>query len=440
LSSNHLFDHFAPPRKEPLASRLRPNCLDEIIGQKHILGPNKLLRRAILADQISSLIFYGPPGTGKTTLAKVIAEHSRSHFITLNAVLAGVAQIRECIDEALSIYRLQQKKTILFVDEIHRFNKSQQDALLPHVENGTLILIGATTENPFFEVNKALVSRSRLFELKSLEDEDLLTLAKSALKDPRGYGDHNIAFSPEAIQFLVRSSNGDARTLLNAIELAVEPELMSNKAQSIFIDLSIAEESIQKRAVLYDRDGDYHYDIISAFIKSMRGSDPDAALFWLARMVLAGEAPHFIFRRMIIAASEDVGLANPMLLTQVMSCAQAFDFVGMPEGQYHLSQACLLICNSPKSNSTQGYFKALNEVTKSPVKNHEVPSHLKDPSRDGKHLGHGKDYLYPHDFEHHWVKQSYLPKGFEGKSFYSPSDQGMEARMQEFLKKIRHSE
>ena len=415
---------------------MRPRDLDGMVGQQHIIGPNKLLRRAILADQLSSLIFYGPPGTGKTTLARVIAEHSRGHFMSINAVLAGVQQIRECIEEAQNVYRLQQKKSILFVDEVHRFNKSQQDALLPHVENGTLILIGATTENPYFAVNKALVSRSRLFELQSLQDGDLEKLALSVLKNPDGYGDHEVSFSPEALRHLIRSCNGDARTLLNAMELAVEPELMRvQNGGVIVIDLSIAEESIQKRCVLYDQDGDFHYDIISAFIKSLRGSDPDAALYWLARMVQAGEDPHFIFRRMIIAASEDVGLANPSLLSQVMSCAQAFDVVGMPEGQYHLSQACLLICNSPKSNSTQGYFKALQVLSSG--KHPEVPSHLRDPSRDGKALGHGKGYLYPHDFENHWVPQSYLPKALQGQVFYTPSNQGVEARMKEYLERLR---
>ena len=307
------------------------------------------------------------------------------------------------------------------------------------MENGTLTLIGATTENPFFAVNKALVSRSRLFELQSLQEHDLEKLAQAVLKSPRGYGTEKVTFTPDALAHLIRTCHGDARNLLNAMELAVEPELQQakNSGRALVIDLGIAEESIQKRSVLYDQDGDYHYDIISAFIKSLRGSDADAALYWLARMVQAGEDAHFIFRRMIIAASEDVGLANPSLLSQVMSCAQAYDFVGMPEGQYHLSQACLLICNSPKSNSTQGYFKALQALTSS--KHHEVPAHLKDPSRDGKALGHGKDYLKPHDFENHWVPQSYLPMALQGQVFYTPSDQGVEARMKEFLQRLKQN-
>lgn len=430
MSSNHIFDHLAPQRREPLAARMRPETIDDIVGQSHILGAGRLLRRAILSDQISSLIFYGPPGTGKTTLARVIAYHTKGNFMSINAVLSGIAKIRESIEEAQQTFRVTQQKSILFIDEVHRFNKSQQDALLPHVENGTIILIGATTENPYFEVNKALVSRSRVFELRSLSVEDLENIVDKALSSKRGYGQDQVSISTEAKAHLVQTCNGDARTLLNAIELAVEPELMKaqkdERGESIHIDLAIAEESIQKRALLYDRDGDAHYDIISAFIKSMRGSDADAALYWLAKMVHAGEDPRFIFRRMIIAASEDVGLASPEVLGQVMAAAQAYDYVGMPEGQFHLTQACLAICNAAKSNSTLGYFEALRAVKKAHAEKDDVPNHLKDSSRDGDDLGHGKGYKYPHAFENHWVAQHYLPEGMQGQIFYHPSDQGSE--------------
>lgn len=445
---SHLFDHLGPPRKEPLASRLRPQTIDDIIGQTHILGKGRLLRRAILSDQISSLIFYGPPGTGKTTLAQVIANHTQGHFMSINAVLSGIATIRKSIEEAQHTYRLSQKKSILFVDEVHRFNKNQQDALLPHVENGTIILIGATTENPYFEVNKALVSRSRIFELKPLTTEDLHEIVDHALASPKGYGHLKVSIDPDAKSHLIQTSNGDARTLLNAIELAVEPELIEGKnqpsgseqtQQEILIDIDIAEESIQKRAVLYDRDGDAHYDTISAFIKSMRGSDSDAALYWLAKMVHAGEDPKFIFRRMIISASEDVGLASPQVLTHVMAASQAFDYVGMPEGQFHLTQACLCICNAPKSNSTMGFFEALRAVKKAHAEKDDIPNHLKDGSRDGDDLGHGKGYKYPHAFENHWVAQHYLPEGMQGKIFYHPSQQGEEKQIQKDTQKRREA-
>jgi putative ATPase len=436
----HLFDHLAPARKEPLASRLRPQTIDDIVGQTHILGAGRLLRRAILADQISSLIFHGPPGTGKTTLARVIAHHTKGNFMAINAVLSGIATIRESIEEAQRIYRVSQQKSILFVDEVHRFNKTQQDALLPHVENGTIILIGATTENPYFEVNKALVSRSRIFELRSLSEQELYQIADLAVSSPLAYGRRVVTIADDAKGHLVQTCNGDARTLLNAIELAVEPELM-NLAQEepIHIDLSIAEESIQKRAVLYDRDGDAHYDIISAFIKSMRGSDPDAALYWLAKMVHAGEDPKFIFRRMIIAASEDVGLAAPEVLPQVMAAAQAYDYVGMPEGQFHLAQACLALSNAPKSNSALGYFDALGAVKKAHAEKDDVPQHLKDGSRDGDELGHGKGYKYPHAFENHWVAQHYLPEGMRGQLFYHPSSVGDELRVKTETEKRREA-
>ena len=424
--------------KEPLASRMRPRNLDEYIGQEHIVGKGRLLRRAIAADQLTSVIFYGPPGTGKTTLARVIANHTKSLFVTLNAVLTGVQNIRDAIKTANEQNKLYNKKTILFVDEVHRCSKNQQDALLPWVENGTIILVGATTENPFFEVNKALVSRSRVFQLKSLTNDDLLKAAHTALSDKeRGYGRWNVQFEEGALEHLVHTANGDCRSLLNALELAVETtpkEWKPNaspceppEGSTIFISKETAEESIQKKVVLYDRDGDYHYDIISAFIKSLRGRDPDAALYWMARMITAGEDPHFIFRRMLISACEDTGLADPNALTVVESCAAAFDRIGLPEGRFMLTQAALYLATAPKSNSTLCFFDAIDAVKKEDV---EVPNHLKDAGRDAEELGHGKGYMYPHAYKDHWVAQQYLPDGLEGRVFYNPSNQGYEAKIQ----------
>ena len=420
--------------KEPLAARMRPRTLDEYIGQEHIVGKGRLLRRAIATDQLTSVIFYGPPGTGKTTLAKVIANHTKSNFITLNAVLTGVQNIRDAIAQAEQNHKLYERKTILFVDEVHRWNKSQQDALLPWVENGTIILVGATTENPFFEVNKALVSRSRVFQLKPLEYADLEKAAKNALTDEeRGYGRWNVQFEKGALEHLIDTANGDARSLLNALELAVEttPEKWDPKGNPptpaegslIFISKETAEESIQRKVVLYDRDGDYHYDIISAFIKSLRGRDPDATMYWLARMIAAGEDPGFIFRRMLISACEDTGLADPYALTVVESCAAAFDRVGLPEGRYHLAHAALYISTAPKSNSSMAFFDALAAVEKEDA---EVPNHLKDSSRDATGFGHGAGYMYPHAYKDHWVAQQYLPDTLTGRVFYNPSDQGYE--------------
>ncbi|MCQ2576297.1 MAG: AAA family ATPase [Treponema sp.] len=413
---------------------MRPRNLDEYIGQEHIVGKGRLLRRAIAADQLTSVIFYGPPGSGKTTLAKVIANHTKSNFITLNAVLTGVADIRESIKQAEQYYNLYNRRTILFVDEVHRWNKSQQDALLPWVENGTIILIGATTENPFFEVNKALVSRSRVFQLKPLTQEDLKKAANMALSDKeRGYGNYKVTFEDGALEHLIETANGDARSLLNALELAVEttPEVWKPKAQppvpaygtEIFISKEASEESIQKKVVLYDRDGDYHYDIISAFIKSLRGRDPDAALYWLARMDRAGEDPHFIFRRMLISSCEDTGLADPHAISVVESCAEAFDRVGYPEGRYFLAHAALYLSTAPKSNSSLAYFDALSSVEKEDA---EVPNHLRDASRDSEGFGHGSGYLYPHAYRDHWVAQQYLPDSLAGRVFYTPSTQGYE--------------
>ncbi|MDL2228909.1 AAA family ATPase [Treponema sp. OttesenSCG-928-L16] len=416
----------------PLADRMRPRVLDDIVGQDHIVGPGRLLRRAIQADRLSSLIFYGPPGTGKTSLARVIANTTRAYFESLNAVLAGIKDIREAIDRSDERRRLYGRRTILFVDEVHRWNKAQQDALLPWVENGTVILIGATTENPFFEVNRALVSRSRIFQLKSLNSEDLMEAARKTLEDrERGYGKWKVSFEEGALEHLVEVAGGDARSLLNALELAVETTSASwppPEGTEIAVSFEAAEESIQRRAVLYDRDGDYHFDTISAFIKSIRGSDPDAALYWLAKMVRAGEDPSFIFRRMIILASEDVGLADPQAITVVISCADAFKRIGFPEGNFPLAHAALYLATAPKSNTAMAFFDALNEVEKEDA---EVPNHLRDANRDKEGFGHGEGYVYPHAYRDHWAAQQYLPSALRGKTFYMPSMVGYEGSIRE---------
>ena len=428
--SNDLFETAAAAERLPLAARMRPRSLDEYIGQEHIVGKGRLLRRAIQADRLSSVIFFGPPGTGKTTLAQVIANHTKSNFLSLNAVLAGVQQIRDAIASAEQYKKLYGKPTILFVDEVHRWNRAQQDALLPWVENGTVIFIGATTENPFFEVNKALVSRSRVFQLKALTDADLYRTVERCLQDTeRGYGKWKVVFTEGALEHLVETAAGDARSLLNALELAVETSAEQwppPAGAEIIIDMQAAEESIQQKAVLYDKDGDYHYDIISAFIKSIRGSDPDAALYWLARMVRAGESPHFIFRRMLISACEDIGLADPHALTVVTSAAAAFDRIGLPEGRYHLTHAALYLATCPKSNSSLGFFDALKAVEKEQT---EVPNHLKDANRDGESLGHGEGYLYPHAYRDHWIAQQYLPDELIGRVFYTPGYTGYEEKI-----------
>lgn len=422
----------------PLAARMRPRTLDEFIGQDHIIGQGRLLRRAIQADQLSSLIFYGPPGTGKTTLARIIANTTQAHFIAINAVLAGVKDIRDAIATAQERRGLYSQKTILFVDEVHRFNKAQQDALLPWVENGTVVLIGATTENPYFEVNKALVSRSRIFQLKPLEEADLYRVVEQALTDPdRGYGTRSVHIDQDALTHLVNVANGDARALLNALELAVETTL-PNPDGMIAVTLAVAEESIQQRAVLYDKEGDAHFDTISAFIKSVRGSDPDAAIYWLARMVYAGEDPRFIFRRLLILASEDIGLADPQAVVVVNACAETFDRVGMPEGRYPLAQATLYLATAPKSNSVMGFFDALSAIERE--RESDVPNHLRDPNRDKHSFGHGKGYLYPHSYREHWIEQQYLPTSLQGQVFYQPSNQGYEDRIRQQVARHREAQ
>ncbi|WP_319756167.1 AAA family ATPase [uncultured Sphaerochaeta sp.] len=429
-------------KNQPLAYRMRPRNLDEYIGQDAIIGKGRLLRRAIQADQLSSVIFYGPPGTGKTTLARVIANTTKRHFSTLNAVLSGVKELRYEIEEARQRLELYSQGTILFVDEVHRWNKSQQDALLPWVENGTVILIGATTENPYFEVNAALVSRSRIFQLKSLTNEDLFAIAAQALGDKeRGYGEYPVQFEEGALEHLVEIANGDARSLLNALQLAVETSIdifPPPSGTEIYISKDSAEQSIQKKAVLYDKEGDYHFDVISAFIKSIRGSDPDATLYWLARMVSAGEDPKFIFRRMLISACEDVGLADPSAIVVVQADAQAFERIGLPEGRFHLTHAALYLATTDKSNSTLAFFDALKGVEQQAQD--EVPNHLRDGNRDAKGFGHGEGYLYPHAYQDHWVAQQYLPSSLQGKVYYEPSDQGYEKSIKEKVQRHREEQ
>ena len=425
-------------RGAPLAARMRPRTLEEFVGQEHVVGPGRLLRRAIQADQVSSLIFYGPPGTGKTTLAMVIANSTRSHFVTLNAVLTGVKDLRAVTKRAQEDLSMYGRRTTLFIDEVHRWNKAQQDALLPWVENGTIIMIGATTENPWFSVNRPLLSRSRVFQLEPLTEEDLDAIVRQALRDPeRGYGDRRVNVEPNALAHLVNVSNGDARSLLNALELAVETT-PPNDDDTIVVDMTVAEESIQQRAVLYDREGDYHFDTISAFIKSLRGSDPDAALYWLAKMVYAGEDPRFIFRRMLILASEDVGLADPNALPVVAAAAAAFERVGLPEGQFHLAEATLYLATTQKSNSVLGYFDAL-KVVKS-ERDAQVPSHLRDASRDKESFGHGQGYLYPHAYRDHWVAHQYLPEALQGQLFYQPLDLGYEREIKVSVERRREEQ
>lgn len=426
-----LFDHALQERMQteaPLAARMRPRTLEEFIGQEHIVGEGKLLRRAIEADRLfSSIILWGPPGTGKTTLAQIIANRTRSHFVTISAILAGKADLRVIIAEALERRRLHNTRTILFVDEVHRWNKAQQDALLPHVEAGVVTLIGATTENPYFEVIGALISRSRVFQLRWLNQDEVGFLLDRALADKEhGYGNKRVKLDLDARSHFTDVAGGDARNALNALELAVE-STPPNPKGVIHITLEVAQESIQRRAVLYDKDGDSHYDTISAFIKSVRGSDPDAALYWLAKMLYAGEDPRFILRRLIILAGEDIGLADPMGLVVANSAAQAFDYIGLPEGVYPIVEATLYLATAPKSNSAGAYFKAMQKLQDEGQVS--VPRHLMDGNRDAEAMGHGKDYVYPHDFEGHYTPQQYLPKRLLGTYFYQPSDEGYEAQV-----------
>lgn len=419
----------------PLAARMRPQTLDEIVGQQHIIGNGTLLRRAIEADRLfSSIILYGPPGTGKTTIARVIANTTKSHFSSLSAVLAGVGDLRTIIQEATERRKYDRVRTILFIDEIHRWNKAQQDALLPQVENGLITLIGATTQNPYFDVIKALVSRSRIFELKPLTQEDILTLLQRALKNElSGYGMRTIQADQNALQHLADISGGDARNALNALELAVETTPAEEGV--VHITLDVAQESIQKRAVLYDKTDDQHYDTISAFIKSVRGSDPDAALYWMTKMLLAGEDPRFVLRRLIVLASEDIGMADPNAILVANAAAQNFEYIGMPEGWYPIAHAVIYLATAPKSNSVGAFWEIQEKIGREGAG--MVPIHLMDASRDAKGFGHGQGYLYPHSFDGHWVKQQYLPDGLQGHEFYHPSDQGYEAEILERIKKWR---
>jgi putative ATPase len=437
-------------REAPLAARMRPRTLDEFVGQEEIVGPGRLLRRAIEGDQLSSMIFWGPPGCGKTTLAMVIARTTQSRFETISAVLAGIPELRKIIQEAKEQRALYGHRTILLVDEIHRWNKAQQDALLPHVEDGTLILVGATTENPYFEVIAPLVSRSRVFQFRTLTDADVETLLRRALTDAgRGLGQVPATVDDDALAHLVRIAGGDARNALNALELAVTTT-RADKSGRVHVTLEVAQESIQRRAVRYDKGGDEHYDTISAFIKSVRGSDPDAALYWLAKMLYAGEDARFILRRLYILAAEDIGLADPHAVVVVDACARAFEWVGLPEGQFHLSLATLYLATAPKSNSAGALFGALAHIQEHGAG--PVPIYLADKSGRfegelGKHYketlgehdpdGRGKQgYKYPHDFPGHWVEQRYLPEGVEG-GWYQPGDQGYEAKINERLAVLR---
>ena len=433
-----LFDYMRETNKEkesPLASRMRPTTLDEVVGQKHIIGKDKLLYRAIKADKLSSLIFYGPPGTGKTTLAKVIANTTSAEFKQINATVAGKKDMEEVVKEAKDLQGMYGKKTILFIDEIHRFNKGQQDYLLPFVEDGTIILIGATTENPYFEVNGALISRSSIFELKALEKEDVKELLMRALTDSvKGLGSFHAQIDEDALDFLADVAGGDARNALNAIELGV---LTTDRSEDgiIHITLDVASECIQKRVVNYDKKGDNHYDIISAFIKSMRGSDPDAAVYYLAKMLYAGEDVKFIARRIMICASEDVGNADPMALTVAVAAAQAVERIGMPESQIILSQAVTYVASAPKSNSATNAIFAANEAVRKYKTT--VPSHLQDSHYKGaQKLGHGIGYKYAHDYPDHYVDQQYLPDEIKDARFYEPGELGYEKQIRERLQKL----
>ncbi len=424
-------------KDSPLASRLRPKRLEDFVGQEHIVGKDTLLYRAIKADKLSSVIFYGPPGTGKTTLAKIIANTTKSEFVQINATTAGKKDITDAVDHAKSILGMYGKHTILFIDEIHRFNKSQQDALLPHVEDGTLILIGATTENPYFEVNKALVSRSVIFELKQLKPSDIAKIIERAVNDEEsGLGAYNAVIDEKALNFLSNIANGDARVALNAVELAVLTTDRDSDGK-IYINLDVAQQCVQKRALNYDKDGDNHYDTISAFIKSMRGSDPDAAVYYLAKMLYSGEDPKFIARRIVICASEDVGNADPQALVVAVAAAQAVDFIGMPEARINLAQAAIYVACAPKSNGAiMAIDNAMEDV--SHIRVSGVPNHLRDRHYPGAtELGHGEGYKYAHDYSNNYVKQQYLPDELVGKQYYIPTDNGYEKEIKTWFNKIK---
>ena len=437
-----LFDYMRETNKEkesPLASRMRPSTLDEVVGQQHIIGKDKLLYRAIKADKLSSVIFYGPPGTGKTTLAKVIANTTSAEFKQINATVAGKKDMEEVVKEAKDLQGMYGRKTILFIDEIHRFNKGQQDYLLPFVEDGTVILIGATTENPYFEVNSALISRSGIFELKPLEKEDIKVLLRRAVEDTqKGMGSFHAQIDEDALDFLADMAGGDARNALNALELGI---LTTDRAEDgkIHITLDVAAECIQKKVVRYDKEGDNHYDTISAFIKSMRGSDPDAAVFYLAKMLYAGEDIKFIARRIMICASEDVGNADPQALCVAVAAAQAVERVGMPEAQIILSQAVCYVAAAPKSNAAcNAVFDAMETVKTTTT---TVPVHLQDKHYGGaEKLGHGIGYKYAHDYPEHYVQQQYLPDEIRGSRFYYPTQMGEEKRISEWLSHLHGRE
>lgn len=421
----------------PLAARMRPRTLDEFVGQEHIVGPGKLLRRAIESDELGSAIFWGPPGCGKSSLAAIIAETTKSFFEKYSAVTSGVADIRRVIRDATQRRKLYGQNTILLVDEIHRFNKAQQDAFLPHVENGTIVLIGATTENPYFEVNSPLISRSRIFRFEQLTNEQVEQIIHMALEDKeRGLGDWNVHADKEAMAHLVNIANGDARGALNALEMAALTVPPDKKGKR-HVTLAVAEEAIQQRALKYDKDGDNHYDVISAFIKSMRGSDPDAALYWLARMIYAGEDPRFIARRIVIQAAEDVGNADPMALVVATAAAHAVEYVGMPEAQIPLAQAAIYLACAPKSNASYvGISRALKDVTEK--RTEPVPIHLRDTNyRGAARLGHGKGYKYPHDYPGNYIEQKYMPDGVKSEPYYEPSDSGHEVEIKKLLHTLR---
>lgn len=426
-------------KESPLAARLRPTTLEEVVGQQHIIGRDKLLYRAIKADKLSSLIFYGPPGTGKTTLAKVIANTTSAEFTQINATVAGKKDMEEVVKSAKDTMGMYSKKTILFIDEIHRFNKGQQDYLLPFVEDGTLILIGATTENPYFEVNNALISRSIIFELHPLGMEDIKELLRRAVYDKeKGMGVYDAVIEEDAMEFLADMAGGDARSALNAVELGIMTTDRSEDGK-IHITLDVAQECIQKRAVRYDKSGDNHYDTVSAFIKSMRGSDPDAAVYYLARMLYAGESVTFIARRIMICAAEDVGIADPQALPVAVNASLAVERVGMPEAQIILSQAAIYVACAPKSNAC---VKAIGEAQGAVEEQGSlpIPVHLQDAHYKGAaKLGHGQGYLYAHDYPDHYVRQQYLPYELSGKEFYHPSGNGYEVKVREHMKRLKES-